>query len=493
MAKNIAVEKKGGLANGCFYLLPPLFSGLLPLLTLPFFSRALTPDDFGAYALAQVYALFVSGLVNMGLPTAYERNYHEAPMNVRFQGQLLYGVLLWVLGLFGLTAALTWFMRGVIADFVMGDGTQGGLLFWCTCAAFAVSFKHYFLLYFRNTENAAGFAYFSVAELVGNVAWSMLFVLGLGTGVVGLAWGQFIASATVLVVLVLQFVHRVPFELSWTPLRDSVRLALPLTPMLLFRVVGNQADKYLLGLLGSIGGVGLYSIGQRFGGVVFTWMNALQNLFSPQIYRRMFTMAPDEGGKSIGRYLTPFAWLSVGGALGIVLFVREVLMALTPPSFHDAYPAAIVLALYNAVLFFGKIPQLAYARRTHISAALSIAGTLLTLGCCAAGIRMWGTMGAAWGVLGAGVLICVAGFVAGQKAYYIRWEYGRLVAIYGYLFVAAGLMLYFYGREPDLLLFFVAKVVLGLGYLGLGAGTGAFGTDVWTALSKKVRPGGQTL
>ena len=65
------------IRNGLIYLLPPVLSAAIPIITIPLLTSVLSPKDFGAYALAQAYGLFIMGLVNMGLTTAYERNFFE--------------------------------------------------------------------------------------------------------------------------------------------------------------------------------------------------------------------------------------------------------------------------------------------------------------------------------------------------------------------------------------------------------------------------------
>ena len=41
----------------------------------------------------------------------------------------------------------------------------------------------------------------------------------------------------------------------------------------------------MLGLLSSLGGVGLYDIGQKIANTSFTFMTTIQNVFAPQVYK----------------------------------------------------------------------------------------------------------------------------------------------------------------------------------------------------------------
>lgn len=464
--------KERQVRNSLIYLLPPVLAAALPILTLPLFTRMLSKEDFGAYALAQVYGVFLTGLANMGLTTAYERNFFEYRESFESQAKLLFGVLLCVLAVFSVSILITWFCREQLAAWIIGDARQGPLLFWTACSLCVLSFKQFFLLYFRNIEDASSYARYSVDEMILNTLFSILLLYWLHSGVIGLAIGPLLGSLTVFIFLTARFLRRLTPALSWPPIKNSLLLALPLTPLTLFKVLGTQADKYLIGLLGSIGGVGLYSIGQRFGYLVFTWMTALQNVFSPQVYHRMFTLSPEEGGKSIGAYLTPFLYLSIGGALLVALFVQDAIVLLTPAAFHDACDAATVLALFYILSFFGKIPQLTYARKTHLTTVLSLGSNILNFLFCVVGIRFFGMMGAAWGLLASALVTVPIVYFLSQRSYFIQWEKRRVAAMFGYLFTSALCVIYLRSVGFGVLALVVLKTALIAGYIGIGVKIG---------------------
>ena len=86
-------NKEQQIKNSFIYLSPIIISNLLPFITLPIFTRILTREDYGVLALAQVYAIFVSGLANFGMTTAYNRNYFQYRVDRLKTAQLLYSTL----------------------------------------------------------------------------------------------------------------------------------------------------------------------------------------------------------------------------------------------------------------------------------------------------------------------------------------------------------------------------------------------------------------
>jgi O-antigen/teichoic acid export membrane protein len=422
------------LRKSIIYLLPTVVSTLLPFATLPIFTRILTPADYGVIALGLVWGVFATGLANMGLPLTYERNFFQYRDQQR-GAQLLYSVLACVVPLLTLGGVLTALFREDVSRFLTGSPQHGWIFVASYCTVGLQSLRLYYLTYLRNEGNAKAYVGYSLDETVLWTAFSLLFVAVLRMGPIGMPLGQLLASAGVLSLVSFRFARRLKPALDGSLLREAVLLSLPLTPRLFLNVVSNNFDKYIIGLLGSMGGVGIYSIGQKLGVMVFTFMTALQNVFAPGVYSRMFAGGTE--ARDVGRYLTPFAYASVAAALLVALFAEEVLILLTPREYHAAAGIVTVLAVYYAILFFGKQPQLIYAKKTALVSVLGGVGVALHVAFGILFVQTWGAVGAAWAVLVAGGLTTAAGVWLGQRHFRIHYEAGRLFAIYSLLVLAA--------------------------------------------------------
>ena len=83
------LNKVQQVRNALIYIIPLGIRGLLPLITLPIFTRILSPEDYGILSLAMIYAIFLSGLANFGISVAYERNYFQYHDNQEKQSVLV--------------------------------------------------------------------------------------------------------------------------------------------------------------------------------------------------------------------------------------------------------------------------------------------------------------------------------------------------------------------------------------------------------------------
>jgi len=82
--------------NAYKYFLQAGAGAFLSFITLPIYTRILSPSDFGELALAQVYAVLMISIANFGFIEAVERNYFQYGDNSIRQGQLLFTALLFV-------------------------------------------------------------------------------------------------------------------------------------------------------------------------------------------------------------------------------------------------------------------------------------------------------------------------------------------------------------------------------------------------------------
>lgn len=449
-------SRRQQISNSAVYLLPVVIGNLLPIVTLPIFTRLLSKEDFGAFALANAYAVVVGGIATVGLPTAYDRNFFECQAD-RQPAKLLYSVVGFASLSFLIFGLLTWLLRAPIAERLFEMKGYEQVVFWSFCSTAIVGVKAYYLTYLRNSEQAGAFSMYTIGERLLAAVLTLVLVAWMQMGVIGLVIGQLLSSLVILALLVLRFLRQFKPAFDSRLLRDALKLGYPLMPRVVIGVIGNNFDKYLIGQMTSLGGVGIYSIGQRVANIAFTYMTALQNVFVPQVYSRMFSGAPD-AGKAIGRYLTPFAYASTVLAFLIAVFSEEILRVLAPASFQSAVPIVTILAVYNGIQFFGKIPQIAFARKTHLISILAAVTTGLSVTLGAAGVWLLGMIGAAWGTLATGAISITLGFIVGQRCFRIGWESRKLLAIFGLLLVSALLTVVLRGMDVAYAVRIAAKV-----------------------------------
>lgn len=453
-----------GAGNTLWYLLPTLVTSAVPLVTFPILTRVLTVEDYGAWGLAVAYGVVASGVANLGLAIGYERNFFQHD-NAAERGPLLYSVLACVAAMLALVGLATWWARHAVAHAIVGDGRFGMLVLVAFAANAVTSLKAYYLIYFKNTRQARLHTMYSVDETVVGALAAVVLVVWFRWGPMGLVAGQLFAAIGVLALVIVRVARELPprpASLSWPLLSDALAISLPLTPRVFLGVLGNHFDKFLIGQLSTIGAVGLYTAGQRLAFVVFQFLTALGNVFTPVVYERL--MSGNEAvRRSVGTYLAPFAWIGAVFALCVSLFAEEALWLLTSGEFRNAAPIVSLLAISYGVMFFGKVPQLTVARKTWLVSMLTVVSLALNVGINMYTVPRWGAEGAAGGTMVATLLSTWLAIVLGQRVCRVDWPWGRLSLVFG------GLALGAWAANGE---HFVIRAAVALGFAGLGHALG---------------------
>ena len=473
------------IKNLFIYLIPSLVSAVIPIVTLPIFTRILTVEDYGIYALGIVYGTFVSGIANFGLTIGYERNFFENKESKEKQGTLLFSVLSFVVITFVFLGLITYLLQSNISSLLIGDRKWGNIIFLSYCAVGISSLKMYYLTYFKNTNNAKQFSIYSIDEAILNVIFSFVLIYYFNSGIIGLVLGQLFGSSIVFFILTIKFIRLLSFRPNLNVLKSCLYISLPLTPRIFFGVIGNQFDKYMINLLGSVGGVGVYNLGQKISYVVFNFMTAIQNVNSPHVYDLMFKKG-EEGGSEIGKYLTLPLYISAFIGLIISLFSEEILFILTPSSYHGAVDIITVLSLLYVTYFFGKQPQLIYAKKTRITSYLTIFSIVMNILINIPFIKYWGAEGAAYGTLLAGILSSLVTFYYSQKYFNIVWEYEKITYIFVSLFVIAFIVIFLRKLEVVYYIRLIIKVFFGALYLLLGFNFNIINKELFYKLKQQI-------
>lgn len=426
------------IRDSFLYMLPLLFNNVIPFLTLPIFTRILTMEDYGILALAQVYAVFMSGLTNFGMILSYERNYFQYRESRCDSAALLFSSLAFVLFNIVVAGLLTFVYRERLAVWIIGSAAHGDILFWAFLNNCAMNLVIYYQTSLRNAGRVHSYLGYTVAVSILNLCLSLYLVAFQRIGVIGLIYAPLLANGVIFIVLSYIFMTTQPLSFSWPILRESLKISYPLTPRIFLGALSQQFDKYMIGLLSTLGGVGVYRIGQQVASLGFSYTTQLEHVFIPGTYRRMFDLGT-EGKRAVGCYLTPFFYMSLAVAFMICLFSEEVISILTPPGFHDAITIVTVLSIYYGVLFFGKITgtQLIFMKKTYITSMLSFSTIAINIAVNIPFITAWGAIGAAWGTMISGIICSSISFAVAQHYYGVRWEYGKIVTVMALFFVSS--------------------------------------------------------
>jgi hypothetical protein len=141
---------------------------------------------------------------------------------------------------------------------------------------------------------------------------------------------------------------------------------------------------------------------------------------------------------------------------------------LAPASYQGAAAVATVLAVNYGLMFFGKQPQLVFAKKTGVITIIGAVTLALTVGANLLLIPRLGALGAAFAALLAGAISTGLFLVVSQQYYRIAFEFRKLALMYG--LVVFGAVVALLSREvgAPYALRLTAKLVVTAAFILLG-------------------------
>jgi O-antigen/teichoic acid export membrane protein len=379
--------------HSVIYGLGGLVSRILAVLLLPLYTHYLSTSDYGEIetivALTTVFAI----VLRFGISSAFFRFYFDSadPAARRTVLRTSFWFTM-TMATAGLVAGLA--LAAPISHALFGTTSEANLVRAAFVGLWATMNYEQLTALFRVEERSVAFVSASLANIAITVSMTVLLVVALDKGPVGVIVGNF--TGTLIVYLVLLGYRREQLGLEWdrTLLRAMNRFGMPLVPSALFLWITNFADRFILVKLTDTAEVGLYSVGVRIASAMILLLTAFRMAWPAFAYS---IEDDDEAKRTYGWVLTYLVLLATWVATGLALLSPWIVRLLTNSDFWSASEVVGPLA-FSTVPFAGYVViaiGVGRARRTQMNWAVSAVAGIVNIGLCFALIPAYGMMGAA--------------------------------------------------------------------------------------------------
>jgi len=425
------------------YQLSDLVSKPLAILLLPVYTRHLTKADYGTAELIGAGVVFASIVVRLGIGEAFVR-YHYEQLDKAGKDALARKSVLTLLSVSTVACLGVAYFAGPISSLTLGTSDPtivriGALGLW----AFSNLELAQSLL--RVEEKAAQYAAFSIANVLMTVSLTVWLVVFRGDGANGLLFGNYAASAVVLVALWVWERERLRAKDGQASgMKTLLRFGLPTVPADASVFALNLIDRaWLFHGKGGAASAGLYSLAVKLSGGMIALARGFQYAWPPLAY----SVKDDrEAARLYASVTTWYAAVTGMAVASLVLLGRWVVRLLAAPTFYDAYTAlpwvALGWALYGLVHLMVSVGGRAKVTTRNFPAALiGLAANILLLVVL---VPPFGIAGAGMALAGAYVVMLIALRLLTRKLFEVGFEWARLaqfVAIAGGLSIVGNLLL----------------------------------------------------
>jgi O-antigen/teichoic acid export membrane protein len=364
------------LKDSAVYTVPAFVSRALGLLTVPLYTRVLSPADYGSFDLFMIFSsivtLTVALEVSQGLARYYastsDKNQRIAYASSAFWFSVFCYTLFLVLA-FSLTSWLSGLVMGRPGQEV---AYRIGLVYIWLNGIFNL-----ILMQFRWELRSRQFAVASLLLIITTLIVAIWFTYWFHWGLAGLMLGMVAGCAIGNIYGLWQLRHSIKLQFSKAKLLEMLVFSWPLVPSGIAVWLNMYVGRILINYFMSVADVGLYGVGARIASIAALLSVGVQASLTPLIYTYYREPATPLHLAQIFRLFLMSALLVF---MTLTLFSQEILCILTTPEF---YGGAVVVIYLVPAFFLSQMyifsPGIGIAKKTHLIAWINIAGATVNI------------------------------------------------------------------------------------------------------------------
>ena len=392
---------------------------------LLFYTRYLSPSDYGASEVLLQTTLGLVLLVRFGLIEAVFRFYFQVD-EPQARRQLVRAAMYFVAAAGGVCAAVLVLVSGPLSEALLGRH-DAALVRIAAAGLWTLAVGELLMATFRVEERPRAYLTASVASLVASTAATTWFVVGLDMGAEGLLLGNFAGAAVLLVGV--GFAQRAYVHgPAGGMLRPLLRFGAPTVPGEISLYAINIVDRVAIARLAGLAEAGLYGFAMKLSQGVVLVGQGFQLAWAPLAYSVM----DDEQAREL--YARVFTYLALTGATIVLITSLEapwIARLLATRSFYEAHEAVALLSLAVTLntLYLALIVALGRVHRTRATIVPALAGTAANFLLLVVLVPPYGFVGAAGAAVACYVVMLPLLYLRVRRVFPVPLEWRRLALI----------------------------------------------------------------
>lgn len=430
----------GVARHSMVYALGMIIGRSVSFLLLPLYTRYLTPADYGVLGLVEMTLDFVSILAGAQLAAGVFRFYHKADSRAE-RDRVISTSFLLVAGMYALVGLAAFLGAPLLSRLVFGSEANT-VLFRIASVNLGMSALQIVPLSLARVEDRSTLYVGSgLAKLALMVVLNLLFLVGMGLGVMGVFLSSLISNVLVGVVLAMWVLRRVSLAFDAAAARSLLRYGLPLMGMQVATFLATFGDRFFLQAAADEAAVGLYNLAYQFGFLmVMVGFGPIDQVWNP----RRFRLADDPNrDDALARAFVLINVVLFTVALGIVVLVGDVLRIMTTPAFHAAAAVVPVILVAYILQCWASIQDIGILvrERTEYLTLANVAAAVVAL----VGYALLVPPFLAWGAAAATVLSFMVRYLLtfhySQRLWPVRYRWRPMVVLTAWTVLVSGFAL----------------------------------------------------
>ncbi|WP_405208868.1 lipopolysaccharide biosynthesis protein [Aquimarina sp. LLG6339-5] len=345
------MSQKKLLKNSGIYSILMLLQKGINFILIPVLTVYLSTYDYGVVAIVIAINAFLNVFYLLSLPGTLNRFYYEFKDDQNKVKKLFGTIITFVLlNSFVVTLIIflgrKWLLLPFLEDVDFFPFMALGLI--------SVIFNPCYTIYqssLQSRQEGVRFGKNNAIFFLVNIILLLTSVIFFDMGAKGVLGSLAITNVVFFIYTLSRFRKDITFGIDVDILKKSLKYAFPLIPHTLSGVTTMLIDRIIINKLLNTSLVGIYSIGNNFGSIVFLIASGINQAFVPWFNQKI----KDNSQKSIPEIAKLIIVFYCLVALGLSFFGKEVIMLITPKEYHISWmviPCIAFAFVYHGVYYF---------------------------------------------------------------------------------------------------------------------------------------------
>jgi O-antigen/teichoic acid export membrane protein len=410
--------------HSAIYGIGGLVSRVIAVLLLPLYTRYLNPTDYGQIETLLALTTVMGLILRAGITSAFFRFYFDETDDGG-RRRVLRTSFWFTMGGATLGLALLLLFAEPVSSLLFGTSDAADLVRAAGVALWATVNYEQLTALFRVEERSVAYVCASLANIFLTIGLTLLLVVVLEEGPLGVIVGNF--SGTLIVYLSLLGYRREQLGLEFDRglLREMNRFGIPLVPTALFLWMTNFSDRFFLVWLADVAEAGIYSVGVRIASAMVLLLTAFRTAWPAFAYSIRDEREARQTYAYVLTYLTVItAWV----ALALSVLAPWLVELLADDAFAEASevvgPLAFSTVAYGAYIVVAI--GVGRARRTQFNWVVTGIAAAVNVALNLALIPAYGMVGAAIATVAAYGSMAVGMGWWSQRIYPVPYQWRRV-------------------------------------------------------------------
>lgn len=411
--------------DASLYSVSTLMARGFSIITVPIYTRILSPADYGALDMLSYMAVLVPLFVGVALDQAIARFYHDAPDDLE-KKRMASSVLFYNVFVFALFTPIIKPLADLLAHVWLDDQVDSAtvvLVFvyiWINSIFYIANNQLKYLFLSKQS------ALCSIGNTILSIILSFTFVVYYGWGVYGIFLGQVLGQAVFALLSIYYARESYALVFAWTSLKRMMAYSLPLVPGTLAFFLMQYVDRYAINQINGLTDVGIYGIGARVATLASLFLIGFSSAWSPIV---MKSYREHDAAEKFSVVFNHYLFAVSAILLGLSLFGQEILLLLTTKAFSQGFVVVPLLVLAAILASIGQyftygiqIAQKSNYRMflNFVALGINVVLNYLLIPCM-------GIIGASLATVLSLAFMTVFGMRISQQLYYVPYKWTRIL------------------------------------------------------------------